>query len=80
MREFWQTSSKGYYLNLNVFGKWYLGKHFSESFRFKILINVAQQKDFVVKYIFWNIRLKKEAKKFSLLEVLSELLKCYSAL
>lgn len=54
--EFWQTSSKGYLLNLNVFGKCYLGNPFSENFMFKILINVAEQKDFVIKYIFWNIR------------------------
>lgn len=33
---------------------------FSENFMFKVLINTAQQKNFVVKYIFWNIRLRKK--------------------
>ena len=56
MKDLWQVVPKGYLLNLNIFGKCYIGSNFPENYMFKISINIEQEKICVVRYYFGNTR------------------------
>ena len=68
MKEFWQIFPRGYLLNLNIFGKCWVGNNFPEDYMFRILINVAQEKNFVLKYILGNTRWGKKSQISFLIE------------
>lgn len=65
MKDLWQVVPKRYLLNLNIFGKCYIGSNFPENYIFKISINIEQEKICVVRYYFGNTRWGKKPNKFS---------------
>lgn len=65
MKDLWQVVPKRYLLNLNIFGKCYIGSNLPENYMFRISINIAQEKICVVKYYSGNTRWEKKPNKFS---------------
>lgn len=64
MKDLWQVVPKRYLLNLNIFGKCYIGSNLPENYMFRISINIAQEKICVVSTILGTLDGKKSQISF----------------